>query len=142
MIFRKATQEDMAYVRQNPFEVAVKGYPFMDVPDENSWTGLFENQIVGVGGLCVRWEGVGLLWLMLTDDCCKKGLYGIIALTAIQKKMEELIEVNNLHRTEAAIRTDFPQAIEMIEAFGFKREGTMIQYCPDKSDAHLYARIL
>lgn len=142
MEFRKTTQEDMAFVRQNPFEGAVKKYPYMEVPDENCYTVIYESAIVAVGGLQVRWEGVGLLWLMLTADCKKYGIYGLLALEAIKEKMEYLIEKNKLWRAEAAVRVDFPQAIKMIEFFGFEREGVMRRYYPDKTDAILYSRIM
>lgn len=142
MEFRQATQEDMAFVRQDPFEGAVKDYPYMDVPDENCYTIIFESEIVGVGGLVMRWEGVGLLWLMLTSRCRKKGIYGVLALDAIKTKTDELIEKNNLWRAEATVRTDFPQAIKMIEYFGFKREGLMRKYCPDKGDSYLYSKVI
>lgn len=141
MIFRPATQADLAFVRLNPYEDAVKNYPFMEVPDDNTYTIIFENAIVAVGGLQMKWPGVGLLWLILTADCKKNGIYGMIALNAIQNKMNELIEKNNLWRAEAAIRTDFPAAIKMITSFGFQREGTMRKYTPDKSDVFLYSRI-
>ncbi len=142
MIYRQATQEDLDYVRQNPFEGAVKNYPYMEVPDDNTYTVIYEDKIVAVGGLQVRWEGVGLLWLMLTSECKKHGIHGVRALYAIRDKTDELIAKNNLHRAEAAIRTDFPQAIKMIEYFGFEREGLMRESCPDKSDAYLYSRIM
>ncbi len=142
MEFRQATQEDLAFVRQNPFEDAVKGYPYMQCPDENTYTVIYESSIVAVGGLQVRWEGVGLLWLILTADCKKYGIHGLGALYAIREKTEHLIAINNLHRAEAYVRTDFSQAIKMIESFGFKREGLMEQQCPDKGDMYLYSRIL
>jgi len=142
MEFRKATQEDLAFVRQNPYEGAIKNYPYMEVPDENTYCVIYDSAIVAVGGLCVRWEGVGLLWLMLTAQCRKDGIHGYRALYAIREKMEHLIEVNNLHRAEAYVRDDFPQAIKMIEAFGFKRECLMAQQCPDRSNAFLYARVI
>ena len=142
MEFRQATQEDLAFVRQDPFEGAIKDYPYMEVPDENCYTAIFEGEIVGVGGLVMRWEGVGLLWLMLTRRCRKNGVYGIIAARAIKEKMEHLIEKNGIWRAEATVRTNFSVAIKMIECFGFKREGLMEQYCPDKGDAYLYARIM
>ena len=141
MEFRKTTQEDLAFVRLNPYEGAVKDYPYMEVPDDNTYTIIFESQIVGVGGLQVKWEGVGLLWLILTADCKKHGFFGLIALRAIEDKMNYLIERNNLWRAEAAVRTDFPQAIKMIEFLGFQREGLMRQYCPDKADSYLYSKI-
>ncbi len=142
MEFRKATQEDMAFVRQNPFEGAVKNYPYMEIPDENCYAVIYESAIVAVGGLQMKWEGVGLLWLMLTADCKKYGIHSLIALEAIKEKMEYLIEKNKLWRAEAAVRVDFSQAIKMIEFLGFEREGLMRQYYPDKTDAWLYSRIL
>ncbi len=141
MEFRKATQADLDYVKLNPFEGAVKNYPYMEVPDENTYAVIYDSAIVAVGGLCVRWEGVGLLWLMLTADCKKDGIHGYRALYAIKEKMEYLIETNKLHRAEAYVRDDFPQAIKMIEAFGFRREGLMAQQCPDRGNAFLYARL-
>lgn len=141
MIFRETTQEDLDFVRQNPFEGAVKDYPYMEVPNEYCFTAIFEGHIVGVGGLVIHWKGVAEVWLILTADCEKKGLHGLVALHAIRDKMEELLEVNNIRRAQATVRTDFPQAIKMIEFFGFEREGLLRQYCPDGADAFRYARI-
>lgn len=142
MQFRPATQEDLDYVKANPFEGAVKNYPYMEVPGDNTYCVIYDSSIVAVGGLQVRWEGVGLLWLIMTADCKKDGVHGFRALYAIREKMEYLIEVNKLHRAEAYVRADFPQAIKMIEAFGFKRECLMAQHCPDKNNSFLYARIM
>ena len=141
MEFRPATQEDLAFVRQNPFEGAVKDYPYMQCPDENTYTVIYESRIVAVGGLQVKWPGVGLLWLILTEDCKKYGIHGLIAIHAIRDKMYYLIEKNNLWRAEAVIRVDFEQAVKMIEFFGFKRECRMKKYLPDKTDGYLYAKV-
>lgn len=141
MIFRKATQEDLDYVKANPYEGAVKNYPYMEVPDENTYAVMYEGALVAVGGVQVRWEGVGLFWLMLTADCKKEGWHGVRALYAIKEKIQELTEKNNLHRAEAAVRLGFSRAIAMIKALGFEREGLMRQHGPDKADSYLYARI-
>jgi len=142
MEFRKATQEDLAFVRLNPFEEAIKGYPYMQIPDENCFVGIFESAIVGIGGLVKHWDGRATLWLMLTSECKKHGFYGVIAIEAIRGKMNELIEKNGIWRAEAAIRTDFPQAKKMIEYFGFKQGCLARKYFPDKSDAYLYSRVI
>ncbi len=142
MEFRQATQEDLAFVRQNPFEDAVKGYPYMQCPDENTYTVVYEGKIVAVGGLYIRWEGVGLLWLMLTADCKKYGFHGILALDAIKEKTEHLIKKNNLWRAEAIVRVGFDKAIKMIEFLGFQRESMLEKYMPDKTNGYLYVRIM
>lgn len=141
MEFRKATQADLDYVRLNPFEGAVKDYSYMEVPDGNPCAVIYEGALVAVGGLLLKWEGVGIFWLILTADCKKEGVHGLRALYAIKETIEELAEKNNLHRAEAAVRTDFPKAIAMMEALGFEREGLMRQYWPDKADAYLFSKV-
>ncbi len=142
MEFRKATQDDLDFVRAHPFEGAVKDYPYLDVPDDNTYAVKYEGSLVAVGGLQVRWEGVGLLWLILTADCKKDGIHGFRALCAIKDKTDLLIEKNGIWRAEAVVRPDFKQAIKMVEFLGFKKEATMEQYYPDKTDGFLYARII
>ncbi len=142
MNFRPATQKDLDYVKANPFEGAVKDYPYMEVPDDNTYAVMYEGALVAVGGVQVLWVGRGMFWLILTADCKKDGIHGLRAVYAIREKIEELAEKNNLHRCEAAIRTEFSRAIAMIEALGFKREALMRQYWPDKTDGYLYAKVI
>ncbi len=142
MEFREATQEDLDFVKANPFEGVVKDYPYMQVPDENTYTVIYEGCIVAVGGVQVRWAGVGLFWLILTADSKKDSVHGVRALEAIREKVEHLIKINNIHRAEASVRVGFEKAIKMIEYLGFQYEGLMRQHCPDKGDAYLYARII
>ena len=142
MNFRKSTQEDLDFVKANPYEAAVKGYPYMEVPDDNTITTIYEGHVVAVGGLVVYWEGVGLFWLMLTADCKKWGFHGVLALDAIKDKVEYLIEKNNLRRAQATVKPDFPEAIKMIEFLGFKRDCLMECYCPDGSDSYLYSKVM
>ena len=141
MIFRQSTQEDLDFVKANPYEGSVKDYPYMEVPNDNCYTAIFQDKIVGVGGTIIHWKGVAEVWLILTADCRKDGAHGLIALGAIKDKMEELLKINNIRRAQATVRADFPQAIRMIEFFGFEREGLLRQYCPDKGDAYRYAKI-
>ena len=141
MEFLKATQEDLAYVRQNPFEGAVKDYPYMEIPGDNCYLGIHNSAILGVFGVQVRWEGVGQFWLMMAKDF-KEHISGTRALLIISRKVDELIRKNNLWRAEAMVRTDFMVAIEMMGFLGFEREGLMKKYFPDKTDAILYAKVI
>ncbi len=141
MEFRSATQQDLDYVRENPFEGAVKNALYSEVPDENAYAVIYEGVLVAVGGVQVFWPGRGSFWLIMTADCKKFGIHGLRALYAIKEKIQELAEKNNLHRGEAAIRTGFSRAIAMIESLGFEREALMKQYWPDKTDAFLYAKV-
>ena len=141
MEFRPATQDDLDYVRANPFEGAIKGYPYAQVPDDNCYTGIHKSIMLGVFGVQVKWRGVGLLWLMMCSDF-KENIDSGRALLIMKRKIDWLIEKNNLHRAEASVRVDFPEAIKMVEFLGFEREGLMKQYFPDKSDGILYAKVI
>ncbi len=143
MEFRQSTQDDLNYVRENPFEGAVKDYPYLEVPDDNCYTAIFEDQIVAVYGLQSIWEGVAWVWLIMTDDCKKEGVFGIIAIHAIRDKLEELLKDNNIRRAQARMRPDFTEAIKMIEFLGFKNETPdgMKEYFPDRGDGYLYSRL-
>ena len=142
MIFRKATQADLDCVKADPFEGSLKDYPYMEVPNDHCFTAIFQDKIVGVGGLVIHWPGMAEAWLMLTNACRKDTAFGLVALFAIKDKMEELLKENNIRRAQAVARVDFPKAIKMIESFGFKKESRMEQYCMDGSDAWRYVRII
>lgn len=131
---------DLEYVRENPLEGAVKNYPKM-TPTPPAFTALFEGEIVGIGGMIILWEGVGEMWLMLTANCKREGVFGIIAFEAIKKKVDELIKEHKMRRVQCTVRVDFPKARKMVVALGFQLEGLMKKYCPDSCDVWLYARI-
>ena len=131
---------DLEYVRENPLEGAVKNYPRM-IPTPPAFTAIFEDKIVGVGGAIILWDGVGEFWLMLTADCKRDGVFGIMAFQAIKNKVDDIIEKHKLRRAQCTVRVDFPKARKMVEAIGFKLEGLMKKYCPDGCDVWLYARI-
>ena len=131
---------DMEYVQADCSQESVKFYGQL-VPRGDAVTVIFDGDIVAVGGLVKYWEGVGEVWLMLTEKSRKKGVFGIIALEAISKKMNELIVAHNLWRVEANVRADFPESIKMIKYFGFEYEGTKRKYTPDKCNMLIFSRI-
>jgi len=141
MIIRELQDGDLEYVRENPLEEAVKNYPKL-IPTPPAFTAIFDDKIVGVGGMIILWDGVGEMWLMLTADCKREGVFGIIAFGAIKNKVDELIEKHKMRRVQCTVRVDFPKARKMVEALGFRQEGIMLSYCPDGGDVWRYARII
>lgn len=138
---RKLKEEDIKYVRKNPLEDAVKCYPDMPTDPKASYTALWDGVIVGVGGASMLWESNWEFWLILTKDSKLDGAHGIVAFEAIRKKIDEIIEENNIVRAQATVRLDFPRGIKMLEALGFQAEGILRRYCPDGCDSYRYARI-
>lgn len=138
---RQLKQEDLKYVRENPLESAVKGYPAMSIDYRTSYTALWDDIIVGVGGAAILWKGVWEFWLILAGDSKLDGLHGIVAFDAIKEKVDEIIEDNKIVRAQATARLDFPKGIKMLEALGFEREGLLRRYAPDGASVYRYARI-
>ncbi len=131
---------DMEYIRLNPFQEEVKNYPDLPIP-ANSYTGVFDGEIVAVGGVHILLPGVGEAWIILTKQSRKQGIFGIIACRAIKRKLDELIDELKLRRCEAQARADFPTAIKFIEALGFSDPYVRKCYNLDGSDMILYARL-
>ena len=131
---------DMEYVRANPYQESVRDYPDLQAPAD-SFTCVFDGEIVAVGGLNIFWSGVGEAWIILTKSARKEGVFGIIAFHAIRRKLEELIADNNIRRCEAQARADFDKANKFINALGFKFECVRRRYCPDGSDMNLYSQV-
>ncbi len=140
MIIRDLQDGDLEFVRENPLEGAVKNYPRM-FPTPPAYTIIFDDEIVGVGGMIILWKGVAEMWLMLTANCRKEGFFGIIAFEAIKNKVDEMLEEHKIRRAQCTVRVDFPKARKMVVALGFTLEGLMKCYCPDGCDVWLYARI-
>ena len=58
------------------------------------------------------------------------------------KKRTDLLCVNNkIWRLQTAVKADFKIGIRFAEFLGFKNEGLMVGYGPDKTDYYLMARI-
>ena len=131
---------DMEYVRQNPFQDEVKRYPELPIPAD-TYTCIFEGDIVAVGGIKMFFEGVGEAWIIMTKQSKKRNIYGLIACRAIEKKLNELMVELNVRRCEANVRKDFPIAIRFVEALGFKFVGERHYWFPDKTSAMLYSKV-
>lgn len=138
---RQLQDGDIEYVKDNPLEDAVKSYPDMPIDYRTSYTALWDGKIVGVGGMSLMWTGVSEFWLILSKDSKLDGAHGIVAFDAIRKKVDEIIEENNIIRAQATARLDFPKGIQLLEALGFEREGLLRCYCPDGGSVYRYARI-
>lgn len=138
---RKLQDGDIEYVRANPLEDTVKNYPDMPIDPKTSYTALWDGVIVGVGGASIMWEDTWEFWLILTKDSKRDGAHGIVAFDAIRKKIDEIIEENNIVRAQATVRLDFPKGIKMLMALGFEKEGLLKKYTPDRCDVYRFARI-
>jgi hypothetical protein len=137
---RPIQEGDLELIRQNPLEEAVKKYPDWKTPENNAWSALWNGKLIAVGGMIILWEGVGEAWLMLSKDF--NGMSNIAVLLGLRKQLNKMVEDNKLWRVQAMVRPDVPKAVEMIEYFGFEKEGLLKKYCPDGGDAYVYSKII
>ncbi len=134
---RQIKNGDLEIVMADPYQDEVKDYPELIVP-ETSFAGELNGELLGIGGVIDKGDGVCEAWLMLTKKMDKGGTSGIRAFHAIRKKLNELSEP--FDRCDALVRDDFPKAKAMIEALGYAFVETKIQLPPMNIDMHLYSK--
>ena len=137
---REYRMGDMEVVRRSPFQDEVKDYPELIIP-ANTYTCIFEGEIVAVGGIKVFFEGVGESWIILTKQSKKNGIFGLIACRAIESKLLELIVELKMRRVEANVRKNFDKAIRFTEAIGFKFDGERKNWFGPGISSMLYSKV-
>ena len=135
---RPSTQDDMDYLRENPLEEALKNYPTFPAVDGNTYTAIYKDEILGMGGIVSRWSGVGEGWVILSKNCLNRPVEMFLC---IKRVWETILENEAFIRVQAVVRVDFPQAIKMAEKLGMKLEGRLEKYTPDGCDVYMYAKI-
>jgi hypothetical protein len=101
-----------------------------------------DGQIILVGGINWYWEGVGESWCILhaRSQKCRFTKCRFTTYKALKKMHTILLNRSKpFHRIQATVRTNWPEAIKMVEKLGYKREGLLKKYCPDGADVYMYA---
>ncbi len=103
-----------------------------------SFTLLHNNMPVCSGGIYPLWNGVAEGWVISSKRIFKNR---IRSARLIKKRTEILCAANQIWRLQTAVKANFKTGIRFAEFLGFKNEGTMHAYGPDKSDYLRMARI-
>jgi len=132
---------DLDIIKANPLDAEV-GILTDDNVGDLSFSAYVGDTLVGCGGFIVFWPGVAEAWLMLPRNSQDKSFWEKAdAVMLLYQKLEQVIKKNDLRRVGAMVKTDFPKAIELVEALGFKREGLLRKYAPDGTDRYIYGKI-
>ncbi len=99
---------------------------------------IHEDEIILIGGIYEIWEGVGEAFSIMSKSAIKypKSLYA-----SFSRSFETGIKIGRYRRVQSMVKADFKEGIRFIERLGFKREGLLKSWAPDKSDYYIYARI-
>ena len=103
-----------------------------------SFTLLHNNMPVCSGGIYPLWNGVAEGWVISSKRIFKNR---IRSARLIKKRTEILCAANQIWRLQTAVKANFNTGIRFAEFLGFKNEGVMRAYGPDKSDYLRMARI-
>jgi len=94
-----------------------------------------EGRIVACGGLHRVWSGVGELWLVVSP-LAREYPYILVAWRNI---LAGWLQWH--HRVQATVDPQWPEAVRLVEHFGFRAEGLMHRHGAHGEDEMLYALV-
>ena len=107
-----------------------------------AFTLFYNNEIIGIGGICDFWNGVGEGWIVPLVEFPRlkelaKGIY-----IAVAEAIKFLIETYGYCRIQATVRTDIEINRKFLENFGFICEGVLDKYFEDGQNAYIMALVV
>ena len=103
-----------------------------------SFTLLCNSECVCSGGIVPLWSGVAEGWVISSKRIYENR---IKASRLIKKRTDLLCAANKIWRLQTAVKSNFKTGLRFAEFLGFKNEGLMKAYGPDKTDYYRMARI-
>ena len=103
-----------------------------------SFTLLDDNKPICSGGIIPSWLGNAQGWVISSKRIFKNK---IKAARLIKERTDLLCANNKIWRLQTAVKADFKIGVRFAEFLGFKNEGLMKAYGPDKTDYYRMARI-
>ena len=103
-----------------------------------SFTLLHDNIPLCSGGIIPLWNGVAEGWVISSKRIFKNR---IRASRLIKKRTDILCAANKIWRLQTSVKANFTTGMRFAEFLGFKNEGLMRGYGPDKSDYYLMAKV-
>lgn len=110
----------------------------LQLTGENSFTGLFRDEIVGFGGVHDIWPGVGECWVVFNLKFINKPK---LLFENTKKVFSAILGTNQYHRLQATCRVDVPITANFLEHLGFEIESVLHKFGTDKADFFMYAKV-
>ena len=112
---------------------------FVNEDNGPGYTGVYDDKIIGCGGVTVFWAGFGEAWGIYPRSTFFHFVREVYYYT--KKGLNEIMDHYELRRVQASARCDYPCAQNWLRHLGFNIEARMKNYCPSGSDAYLYSII-
>ena len=97
-----------------------------------------EDRPLGVVGAWPAWNGVAIVWALLTDEIIDRPLS---LCKGAHRWMDYIVKRENIHRLQTLVQPEHDAAQRWAHWLGFQREGLMERASPQGTDLWLYARI-
>lgn len=94
-----------------------------------------DGEVLGVGGIMPKWDGVGLAWAWLTRKWTRHAKVITIAI-------DDHLSKSEFHRIEAGVKVGYDKGARWMKHLGFEMETPVARmWGPDKGDYSLYVRL-
>ena len=103
----------------------------------NSFTAIYNGDVILSGGMTFLWEGVYEGWVIASN---KVWDYPLASARIVKKTFEQLIEKNKVVRLQTAVKDNFKLGHRFASWLGLENEGIMKKYISNE-DHTRYARI-
>lgn len=118
------------------FTMSVESYAQIVQLPGRAWTAFDGEKPIGCGGIFDLWQGVGEAWAVFTPELLKHPFF----LHRVAKHLIwRLMLQNKYHRIQMNIVDGFEAGIKWAVALGFRPEGLLHAYTPDKTTFRRYA---
>lgn len=92
------------------------------------------DEVIACSGVVNMWENRAQAWALISQGA---GAHFV----RIFRAMRSFLELQDTHRIEATVDTNFEQGHRLMRMLGFQHEGLMRAYLPDGRNCDLYARV-
>ena len=106
-----------------------------------AFTLLYNNEVIGIGGICDFWDGVGEGWIRPIAELNRLNELAKEIYIEVDRMKKFLVEECKYWRIQGTVRTDFAIGRKFAENLGFVCEGVLTKYFEDGQDAYIMALV-
>lgn len=93
-------------------------------------------EVLGYGGVIRKWNGVGEVWIVTSNELRQRPL---LLIRHTKRIIQMIFAGGNFHRLEMHVVSENVTLKRWAESLGFTFEGTMLKYGPDAKNHDLYS---
>jgi RimJ/RimL family protein N-acetyltransferase len=105
-----------------------------------AFTGVLNGRPIGCAGMVRPWPGVGMVWMIVSDEI---GAHGLWLTRTVKLFIRDMIRVYALHRVEAVALEESVQNRAWLESLGFsmERDATARKFLQDQRSVIRYEMV-